>query len=135
MKTMPLAGKAGGLYFALVFVAGFILGTIRTLWVVPRLGTRWAEVLEAPFMVLISFLAARWVIRRLSLPPFQTLRIAVGLLGLAFMLLAEFSFTLWIRRLSLREYWSERDPIATSAYFAALALFALMPVLVQRQIR
>jgi len=32
--------KAGVLYFALVFGAGFVLGTIRTLWVAPRVGTR-----------------------------------------------------------------------------------------------
>lgn len=132
---MPLAVKAGGLYFALVFVAGFVLGTIRTLWVVPRLGTRWAELLEAPFMVLISFLAARWVVRRLLLRAVPRLLFAVGLVGLMFMLLAEFSFTFWIRGLSIREYWSHRDPVATTAYFVALALFALMPVLVPKQIR
>jgi len=37
--------KAGILYFAAVFGAGFVLGLIRTLWVVPRLGARMAELL------------------------------------------------------------------------------------------
>jgi hypothetical protein len=32
--------KAGTLYFALVFGAGFVLGPIRMLWAVPRFGTR-----------------------------------------------------------------------------------------------
>ena len=44
---MPIL-KAGVLYFALVFGAGFVLGTIRTLWVVPRVGTRKAELMETP---------------------------------------------------------------------------------------
>ena len=38
--------KAGVLYFALVFAAGFALGTIRTLWVMPRLGVSTAELIE-----------------------------------------------------------------------------------------
>jgi hypothetical protein len=33
-QTMKEILKAGVLYFALVLVAGFVLGTIRTLWVV-----------------------------------------------------------------------------------------------------
>jgi hypothetical protein len=28
--------KAGALYFVVVFAVGFVLGAIRTLWVVPR---------------------------------------------------------------------------------------------------
>jgi hypothetical protein len=40
--------KAGVLYFAVIFGAGFVLGLIRILWLVPRLGTRVAELLEAP---------------------------------------------------------------------------------------
>jgi hypothetical protein len=43
--------KAGLIYFAIVFGAGFVLGTIRTLWVVPRLGTRMAELMETPIML------------------------------------------------------------------------------------
>lgn len=36
--------KVAVAYFALVFGAGFALGTIRILWMVPRLGTRMALV-------------------------------------------------------------------------------------------
>ena len=41
-NVMPIP-KTGVLYFDLVFGAGFVLGTIRTLWIAPRLGTRMAE--------------------------------------------------------------------------------------------
>jgi len=45
-STMKQVFKAGMLYFILVFAAGFVLGTIRTLWVVPRLGVRTAELIR-----------------------------------------------------------------------------------------
>jgi len=59
--------RAGVLYFALVFGAGFVLGTIRTLWIVPRLSARMAELMETPIMLVITILAARWTVRRLLL--------------------------------------------------------------------
>jgi len=40
--------RAGALYFAIVFGVGFLLGPIRILWIVPRVGTRTAELIEAP---------------------------------------------------------------------------------------
>ena len=51
--------KAGVIYFAFVFGAGFVLGAIRTLWVVPRVGTRLAELMEAPIMLVVTIIAAR----------------------------------------------------------------------------
>ena len=50
--------KAGMLYFVFVFGAGFLLGPIRILWIVPRLGTRVAELLEAPIMFVITIVGA-----------------------------------------------------------------------------
>jgi hypothetical protein len=49
--------KAGTLYFALVFGAGFVLGPIRILWAVPRFGTRMAELVETPLMLVVTILA------------------------------------------------------------------------------
>ena len=54
--------KAGVLYFALVFGAGFVLGAIRIMWVVPRFGTRIAELMETPIgstpVVLVNWYGA-----------------------------------------------------------------------------
>ncbi len=55
--------KAGVLYFAVVFGAGFMLGPIRILWAAPRLGTRMGELLEAPIMLVITIVAARRIVR------------------------------------------------------------------------
>lgn len=46
--------KASVLYFAIVLGAGFLFGTIRSLWVVPRMGTRLAESTEMPIMLLVT---------------------------------------------------------------------------------
>jgi hypothetical protein len=125
--------KAGALYFALVFGAGFVFGAIRVLWAVPRFGTRTAELMEAPVMFAVTVLAARWVVRRLSLPPAPPARLAVGFLALGFMLVAEFTLVLWLRGLTIRDYLETRDPLSGTVYFVLLAIFAFMPLLVARR--
>lgn len=120
------------LYFALVFAVGFALGTVRTLWVVPRLGARTAELMEQPVMLGVSVLAARWVARRIGVPPRWPRRLAMGCVALALMLVAEFSVVLWIRGLTIRGYLESRDPVSGAAYFIALGAFAVVPILVGR---
>jgi hypothetical protein len=124
--------KAGLLYFAIVFGTGFVLGTIRTLWVIPRIGTRWAELMETPIMIVVTILAAHWVVLRLTIPSTVSARLIMGGLGLGFLLGAELSLVR-LRGLSLLEYFSTRDPVSGSVYYAALAIFAVMPLLVARR--
>ena len=78
--------KAGVLYFALVFGAGFALGTIRVLWIVPQFGTRLAELMEAPFMLIVTIASARWVVRRLAVPPETYRRLGIGIIALGLLL-------------------------------------------------
>ncbi len=125
--------KAGVIYFALVFAAGFVLGPIRILWVVPRLGTRTAELLETPIMLVVTIVAARWIVRRLAVPASAASRLGMGCIALVLMLGAEFTIVLGLRGISIREYLSSRDPVSGTAYYIALALFAIMPLIVQRR--
>lgn len=124
--------KAGVIYFALVFAAGFAFGTARTLWVVPRLGERRAELSEMPLMLVVTILAARWTVRRFDLPATFSTRIGVGLIALALLLVAEFSVVFWLRGLTLDQYIASRDPVSGTAYLVMLAVFAMMPLLVAR---
>jgi hypothetical protein len=125
--------KAGALYFALVFSAGFALGTMRVLVLVPRLGVRAAELLELPLMLAVSFLSARWVVRRMRVSCGVHARLRVGGLALALLLAAEFTLVLGLQGLSLGEYLASRDPLSGAAYYIALVLFGLMPLLISRK--
>lgn len=124
--------KAGAIYFALVFGAGFVLGVVRVIWIVPRLGIRTAELLEAPFMLLIIILAARWVVRNLALQTVPKVRLGAGFVALSFLLFAELTIVLGVRHLTLAQYLAGRDIVAGIVYAVMLLVFAAMPLLVVR---
>jgi disulfide bond formation protein DsbB len=119
-------------YFAIVFGIGFLLGTIRVLWLVPQLGVRYAELAEMPIMLLAIFFAARWVTQYFAVPPAISSRLVVGLSALICLLLVEFTVVLWLQGISIAESFANRDPISGAAYQVSLILFALMPALVNR---
>jgi hypothetical protein len=132
-QTITQIPKAGVLYFAIVFGAGFVLGTVRTLWILPRVGTRIAELMEAPIMLVITFAAARWIALRLASPARSSARLGIGAIALGLLLFAEFGLVLWLRGISIREYLATRDPVSGTVYYAMLGLFGLMPLLVGRR--
>lgn len=84
-------------------------------------------------MFVVAILAARWVARRLTLPPATAIRLGVGLVALGFLLIAEFTLVLGIRGLTIGEYIASRNPIAGTVYVALLGAFAIMPLLVARR--
>lgn len=120
--------KIGALYFSVVFGAGFALGPIRVLWAVPRFGERTAELMEAPIMLVVIVVAARWICRRFTVPLTPSGRLGAGLAALGLLLVAEFAVVLWLRGLTIHEYFASRDPVAGMVYILMLAIFALMPL-------
>ena len=125
--------QAGLLYFALVFGAGFVLGPIRILWAAPALGARAAELIEMPIMFAVIALAARWTVRHFAVPPISFTRLDIGLIALGLLLGAEFTGVLWLRGLSMEDYFASRDPVSGTVYIAMLGVFAIMPLLVARR--
>jgi hypothetical protein len=70
--------RAGVLYAIIVFLIGFILGTIRVLLVVPRLGETTAVIIEAPVMLTASWLICRWCVDRLDVAATVPVRSSIG---------------------------------------------------------
>ena len=124
--------KPAVLYFALVLGTGFALGTIRVPFLVPRLGERYAELLEMPFMFVAIVLAARYVVRRFDLPASLSVRLQVGFAALAMSVLAELLLATVLQGRSLVQFIASRDPVSGSVYLIMLLLFALMPSILAR---
>jgi hypothetical protein len=128
MRVLTVAA----IYFALVFACGFVLGVVRTLWVAPAIGVRYAELAEAPWMLVAIVLAARVLVARHPLLASWQAWLGVGMAALALLLLAEFTVVLGLRGLTLARYFASRDPVATAVYVLMLGLFAAMPALMFR---
>ena len=64
---------------------------------------------------------------RLSVPMMWSARLEMGCMALVLMLIAEFGFVLWIRGLSIKEYFATRDPVSGTAYYTT-ELRALMRI-------
>jgi hypothetical protein len=124
---MPKAVYAGFVYFGIVFGAGFVLGVVRVLFLVPRLGERWAELAEMPIMGFTIFLAAGYILRLFREVRVPSHALVAGLLALALMLCAELSLVVVIQSQPLVEYLSSRDKISGSVFVAMLLMFAVMP--------
>jgi len=129
--TLMQSIEAGFFYFLLVFGAGFLLGPIRILLLVPRVGTRTAELLEAPLMSLVIIISAKFVIRRCDLV--TTLgRVSIGCIALGLLLVAEFSLVLWLRGMSVGDYLATRDPVSGTVYYVMLLVFAATPMFIRK---
>jgi hypothetical protein len=125
--------KPGSIYFLLVFGAGFVLGTVRVLLVVPHVGDRAAELMEMPLMLLATVLAARWITRRFPESRTNAARLAIGGIALSLMLGGEMAVGIGLRGMTATEVFLNRDPVSGAAYYVSLLLFASMPWIVSRR--
>lgn len=130
--ALAQVSRAAATYFGLVFGAGFIFGLIRVPFLLPRLGVRYSELLEMPLMLVAIIWSARFVVRRFALRPAPGVRLSVGCLALAVLILAELAVAYCFQGQTPGDNIASRDAVSGIAYLAMLGLFALMPLFVLR---
>jgi len=118
---------SSAVYFASVFGAGFVFGTVRVMWLVPTVGVRVAELTELPLMLAVVFFAARWVNRRFLAERDQPSRLIVGVTALGLLLMAELILGVMFLDLTPKDAFLTRDPVSGTGYYLSLCVFALMP--------
>ncbi len=74
-------------YWAGIFALGFVLGTVRTLWLAPQLGELAAVGLELPVMLEASWLWAKHLLRGKAATPRHAL--AIGAIAFALLMASE----------------------------------------------
>lgn len=119
--------KIALLYFAMVFGAGFLLGTLRVLVLEPLIGDRNAQLSEMPVMLVIIYLCARYVVLKKPKLNSHSGYLFSGIGALIMMLAVEFTLVLGLQELTFATYLASRDSVAFSAYIGSLIVFALMP--------
>ncbi len=115
-------------YFAIVFVAGFVLGTIRTLIIAPQTGELTAVAMELPLMIAISWWACGVVVHRLKPASEVPSRLAMGLIALALLLVAEVAVSLGLG-LTLRQHVALYATTPVQLGLFGQLLFVLFPLL------
>jgi hypothetical protein len=121
---------AGIAYFALVFALGFVLGTVRTLFIqhAPGGGRLLGVLIEMPIMLGAAWFLCRSVVRRFEVAPTVAARTVMGGLAFALLMLAELLVgALLFGRTPVGHLALYRDP-SYALGLAAQVAFALLPV-------
>lgn len=130
---MTRALTAATIYFLALFALGFLLGTIRVLWVAPQIGQFAATLLEVPVMLGAAFFLCRWVIGRWRVSPDLAASGVMVLWFLGLLVLFETLFGIALFGRTLGEIWAGLATPAGLVGLTAQAIAALLPLLVGRR--
>ena len=120
--------RAGAFYFAIVFVVGFMLGTVRVMVTDPAFGEFAAMLIEVPLILAASWVVCGWVVSRFAVPANLSSRAAMGMAAFVLLMLAELALSMLLFGRSFAEYVvAYREPAKQIGLISQL-LFAAMPL-------
>jgi hypothetical protein len=117
-------------YGTAMFGVGFVLGTVRQLFILPHTGLTGALAIEVPIIVAISVLVAKWIIIRRGSRDTSFGYLVTGMAGLATLFAAEELLSRLLNGRSVFAVWADFSAAASVINICGLALFTLMPWLV-----
>lgn len=117
---------AAAAYWGIVFALGFVLGTVRVLWLAPLVGLIPATLLELPIMLGASWLAAGWILRRFAIAR-EGEALAVGGLAFALLMAAECTLAATLMGRTPAQWLAELGEPHALLGLAGQVMFALMP--------
>lgn len=122
---------AGVAYFALVFALGFVLGTVRTLFVqdAPGAGRLLGVLIELPIMLVASWIVCRDAVRRFTVAPAVAARSTMGGVAFALLLLAELLVGILLFGRTPAEHFALYGDTSYAVGLAAQVAFASMPLM------
>ena len=120
--------RAAIVYFALVFAAGFVLGTIRVLLVAPLWGELPAVILESPIMIFVSWLACGSTMRRVGVRGRRD-GLAMGAIAFALLMTAETALSVLAFSRSPADFLRAFGTAAGAIGLTGQVAFALIPLL------
>ncbi len=92
---MTRALNAGLVYGASIFTLGFFLGSLRELWLGPLFGREAVVLVEGPFILLVAWFVAWWLIRGHGVASLISHRLAMGAVGFALAIAGEMTIAVF----------------------------------------
>jgi hypothetical protein len=123
------AALAGLSYFALVFAAGFVLGVVRVLVLLPRSNETVAVLIELPIILAISWAVCRWLVARFRVRGAIPVRLAMGGLAFGLLMLAETGLSVLGFGRSLAEHLAHYRSLPALLGLLGQLAFAAFPAL------
>ena len=128
-SPMLTAARAGGAYFAIVFAAGFVLGSLRVLAFLPLVGEATAVLMELPVILTVAWLASRWVMRRFAVTRSFAAALLMGGIAFALLMLAELALAIIGFGRTLSEHLARYGRWPELLGLAGQLLFAMFPAI------
>ncbi|TGK08982.1 hypothetical protein EHO60_13220 [Leptospira fletcheri] len=115
-------------YFLGIFTLGFLLGTVRTLVLAPKIGATIAVLIELPVILSMSWLFCGYLIRRFAIFRAWQVLLFSGAFSLVLLFITEFSLSVFAFGQTPESYFAGFRTVHGRIGLLGQITFALIPV-------